>query len=813
MTTTYDISPTLVQCFGIILIGYLTGKFKMITPNQGKGLATFIGTFSLPALIFKAMIEVKFPLINWTFWTALLIAKAIVFLLVMIPSLFLEKDKPYAAAGLYSIFVSQSNDMAFGLPLLQAVFNDPQTKFLVNYVFLTAPISLAILNPIGFALLEYQKAKDYQIESGKKSSIGRIMWTTVKGVITNPLVFMIVFAIIFNFIFHSKLPPVIDGLFTSFSNAFGATALFYLGWKLGCCQPDDEKITGLSYALPVILVLLKSVFMPILMTFLTSFLTDGSINDSNSVQAGANATMKYKNATSYKTFAFLYGEIPTAPTVLLYANKYNFGEELVGSGLVLGTLFAAPMLFISIRMLQVNNMLNVNQFDVLIGKVAKDVSIISIVCCVYVLAVLFSLRAYRRKPHSLTMILIGFQFLLALSGAIFKDFIDVQSGSLRVLVFFVLFALFSCPLWCSMVAHRLSLIARKKDITARIHRYLLAASFCIPFVMALIVATVTPHTDLSDGTTYFYLFNCFKQHASIAALYTIINVFTLACILFAFICVKKMDLLRTVKTNNSYSPLLQKSYKYSTLQGEPLKEESYGDETSIERSMESMESIQINQKMSERSHITHHVVLLLIMSIVIALNISITVWSNLDKSLSNVQGLYLELRMASVVLTYGQGFFSFATFGFIKEFFMLGCFEKVYKQYLKLRGRKKITLECESELDIDILLLRKRFIKHHLLQCSKDIVRCLSFRLRKFEGVFTGTCLIDWLLEEGLITDRADGIKYGNMLLRGRVIEHCLQEHYFYDLPYFYQFTGRAFELYALQQETGSIEVALKDEN
>ena len=117
MATTYDISPTLVQCFGIILIGYLTGKFKMITPNQGKGLSTFIGTFSLPAMIFKAMIEVQFPLVNWTFWTALLVAKAVVFFLVMIPSLFLEKDKPFAAAGLYSIFVSQSNDMAFGLPL------------------------------------------------------------------------------------------------------------------------------------------------------------------------------------------------------------------------------------------------------------------------------------------------------------------------------------------------------------------------------------------------------------------------------------------------------------------------------------------------------------------------------------------------------------------------------------------------------------------------------------------------------------------------------------------------------------------------
>ena len=36
--------------------------------------------------------------------------------------------------------------------------------------------------------------------------------------------------------------------------------------------------------------------------------------------------------------------------------------------------------------------------------------------------------------------------------------------------------------------------------------------------------------------------------------------------------------------------------------------------------------------------------------------------------------------------------------------------------------------------------------------------------------------------------DRVEGIRFGNTLLQGRVIEHCLQEHHFHDLPYFYHF-------------------------
>lgn len=71
------------------------------------------------------------------------------------------------------------------------------------------------------------------------------------------------------------------------------------------------------------------------MTFIVTYLTNGS-NESKesfpSTLAQANSsdtTMKYKNDTAFKTFAFLYGAIPTAPTVLVYATKYNFGEELV----------------------------------------------------------------------------------------------------------------------------------------------------------------------------------------------------------------------------------------------------------------------------------------------------------------------------------------------------------------------------------------------------------------------------------------------------------------------------------------------------
>lgn len=56
-------------------------------------------------------------------------------------------------AAVFAIFVSQSNDFALGLPIVDAIYSESHPNF-SNYIYLLAPISLCILNPIGFFLLE-----------------------------------------------------------------------------------------------------------------------------------------------------------------------------------------------------------------------------------------------------------------------------------------------------------------------------------------------------------------------------------------------------------------------------------------------------------------------------------------------------------------------------------------------------------------------------------------------------------------------------------------------------------------------------------
>ena len=75
--------------------------------------------------------------------------------------------------------------------------------------------------------------------------------------------------------------------------------------------------------------ILLRIFLPIVMRFIVSQLIDEVAAPSsitiNSVILHINNT----NLDDETTFAFLYGAIPTAPSVLIYASRYGLCENIV----------------------------------------------------------------------------------------------------------------------------------------------------------------------------------------------------------------------------------------------------------------------------------------------------------------------------------------------------------------------------------------------------------------------------------------------------------------------------------------------------
>lgn len=110
--------PALVECFGIILCGYIAGRTNIISSSQAKGLGNFVSKFALPALLFKKMVLLDFGNVIWPFLWSILIAKVCVFAVVCVLTLVVSSpDSRFSKAGIFSIFATQSNDFALGYPI------------------------------------------------------------------------------------------------------------------------------------------------------------------------------------------------------------------------------------------------------------------------------------------------------------------------------------------------------------------------------------------------------------------------------------------------------------------------------------------------------------------------------------------------------------------------------------------------------------------------------------------------------------------------------------------------------------------------
>lgn len=158
-----NLYPALLEVFVIIFIGYLAGSFQIITHQQGLGLNKFVGTFALPSLLLRNLAVLDFSSVNWIFLTSIFISKATVFVLAIFFTLITLRPLNIGLAAVFAIFVSQSNDFALGFPIVNAVYSETHPDY-IHYIYLLAPISLVILNPIAFVLLEineriYQRKK------------------------------------------------------------------------------------------------------------------------------------------------------------------------------------------------------------------------------------------------------------------------------------------------------------------------------------------------------------------------------------------------------------------------------------------------------------------------------------------------------------------------------------------------------------------------------------------------------------------------------------------------------------------------------
>jgi len=467
--------PTLLQIFLTIKLGWLAGFYKIIPQEDSKGLNTFVGKFSLPVLIFMSLANLDFSNIDWSFLLAITISKTIIFIFAGLVDFIVQSPKDLSRASIFAIFCTQTNDFGMGLPILDAVYGRDHP--FVGLLYLVAPISLLLLNPIGFVVMEAEKNKSGE-RSGIKEKL-KTLSTVLKGLLMNPIVFMTILGIIANLVFGGHFPDLFSQFLNALGSAFTAMAPFTLGLsmagKLG-------NIRGQVLKPIMALVVTKSILTPIITHILV---------DQMSVVFTGSTDPALSN------FGFLYGTFPTALGVDSYASQYNVNPELVSAAIVICTVLSAPLMYVSASILTVLNMdqelylMNLMQFQ-------YDVCLFSIIGVLLIALIFLISGRYLRMPHSLTMSLLFLSLQTAVGGLIWSGGVGTSSWKRYLEVIFHLHGIYSCRFSTALLGVALLLISSGSEkIVEKWKLLFILAGPVVAGVGVTVLATLSPlRTDM-----------------------------------------------------------------------------------------------------------------------------------------------------------------------------------------------------------------------------------------------------------------------------------------------------------------------------
>uniref|UniRef100_A0A8C2XJJ8 G protein-coupled receptor 155b n=1 Tax=Cyclopterus lumpus TaxID=8103 RepID=A0A8C2XJJ8_CYCLU len=775
--------PALLECFGIILCGYIAGRADIITQSQAQGLGNFVSKFALPALLFKNMVLLDFADVIWSFLWSVLIAKVTVFVLVCVLTLMVASpDCRYSKAGLYAIFATQSNDFALGYPIVDALYRSTYPEYL-QYIYLVAPVSLMLLNPIGFALCEVQRWKQ---ASHSHSTLG-ILGLVVLQVLKNPMVFMVIVGIIGHFALGQRIPAVLSEFIDGLANSFGGAALFYLGLTMVGQLRKLTRDTGVAL---ILLITAKLLVMPLVCKDMVDIL-----------DVGVNSTSA--NHTSLSNFAFLYGVFPTAPSVAIYAAHYNIELEVVTSGMVISTFLSAPIMYVSAWLLTIP-LMDPTPLVTELENVSFNISIISLVALVWTIVVMLLSRKFNRLPHLFALNLFLAQFLVCVS-MILWNFLVKQDDNLlgQILTFTLLYgSLYSTYVWTGLIPLCLALTNRDDLLRLRPGVFM-ALGWGVPFLVVGALLLSGERTDTIDSA-FFYGRAQIISTAVVLAVSLLLGAVSLMGLSQAgreesgYEALNRAalmgigDELRTPggleepqqqqQQQQQQEPQMANSpagsinsdlHGFSPLQPIPdmiaSTQREHSNNTSHSGALcDGLQPPLLQQQPGSSSseqplnlpppglqttddrQTVRHVLLCLLLFVSLLANLSSCLWWLFNKDPGR---LYLELQFFCAVANYGQGFLSFGIFGLDRHLIILPFKKRLLWLW---QGRDDEDLS-PSGVPEEVRLTCTQFVRYHKDQCVQDIVHTRRYALLSFSSLHGSVSL---QLTEGLYPPSSGTIRH-----------------------------------------------------
>lgn len=795
-----QLSSILLQCFALIVVGYAAGRFDVIDAKESDGLASFVSYFSLPALIFLSLARCDFSQIDWYFVASVFIAKTLIFVVVVVITLIISKTRSIGKAGLYGLFVTQSNDFAIGYPLFISLYQNDHPNF-PDYLYVIAPLQLVLINPCGIFMMELDKFRTENQSSKNPTSPFKIIIQVSKRTFLNPVIVMTLGGIAWNIFFGPKVPVMMGGFLQSLSDAFAPTSLFLLGLTI---VQEAGAIKGFSkFLIPCTLSAVKLIICPLLLRTVCQHLLQGDEN----------------HVTALSNFGFLYGIIPSAPTAAIFAITYGLGSWIMSSGLIISTVISAPLMFVSASLLRSPDS-RVEQFEQNLLQSIEVISLISIPCVLWTLIIFICGQKWTSITHRITFLLLLSQAILAVSS--YSCQLEITQPSWYHLV--PIFAVFMSRFLVTIISLTLAAIHQQTlPQIMKLQDVCLSTSLVISTCLVIIIYFMSPRS-LAAAADHEFPFGFSQAIISMAVLFVNIAVSGLAIIVqqrfqSSFESYQRMvadnelnndkssiisseksiwdelneemmsmglsdqfNGLKNYKTHQNGSKdsiecieirEIERSFDQSNTQSNPAKPKKQPPKSCINsiwcywkdlrRTSIAFDNNTKSVSFYSYIQVNLHTALLLLLE----LSMIIGFVCSLSKAMGErISGIYKELIFLDIFLCHGQAIFSFVLFGldFTPIIDLWRCVNSKYSS-LKFLNKK-----C-NESSEEIMHLCQQFHTYHREKCSADICFNLTYGCIEM-SVFKGRDLIRWLIESGLTADRKSAEAYSASLFEGQIFKH-----------------------------------------
>lgn len=294
---------TVLPVFGMIVLGYIFSKFRIIDEASGKGLSLFVFNVAIPALLFKTMATLgSQESAPWSLWGTYFGGLALTWVIAAFVAINIQSLN-FSGGATTSMAAGFGNLAMLGTPLALAHFGQVVAVPLGMILSIHAPI-------LWFAATLHREFS--------KHSSNFSLASTGQELASNLAKNAIVIALIFGTLWRLTglgLHPIPEKMLTMLSDASVPTALFALGTSLAA-----YSLRG-AWDGMFALITLKMIVMPILVFVLGHYI--------------------FHLQTLWLQIAVLFAAMPTGANAFLFAQRNDEAVPAISGAIAAGTGLAA----------------------------------------------------------------------------------------------------------------------------------------------------------------------------------------------------------------------------------------------------------------------------------------------------------------------------------------------------------------------------------------------------------------------------------------------------------------------------------------